>query len=128
MKAWFIRSYGGPDVLAFGDVPEPVVHPRDVLVDIQAASINPIDIRVRTLGAYVAATASTTKQELVRSLGADETIDYKSQDFAQTLHAYDMVFDSVKEAIAYAETGHATGKVVVSRDTGFAGRGLGVRT
>lgn len=47
MKAWFIRSYGGPEVLEFGDVPEPVTGNRDVLVDIRAASVNPIDVRVR---------------------------------------------------------------------------------
>lgn len=47
MKAWFIRSYGGPDVLECGELAEPVLGPRDVLVAIRAASVNPIDIRVR---------------------------------------------------------------------------------
>nr|WP_295785981.1 hypothetical protein [Rhodoferax sp.] len=47
MKAWFIKSYRGPEVLECGDLPEPVLGPRDVLVDVRAASVNPIDIRVR---------------------------------------------------------------------------------
>lgn len=47
MKAWFINSYGGPEILECGDIPEPVLGPRDVLVNVRAASLNPIDIRVR---------------------------------------------------------------------------------
>ncbi len=47
MKAWFIKSYGGPDVLECGELAEPVLGPRDVLVEVKAASVNPIDIRVR---------------------------------------------------------------------------------
>ena len=42
-----IKFYGRPDALACGDVPEPVLGPRDVLVDVRAASVIPIDIRVR---------------------------------------------------------------------------------
>ncbi|WP_206099394.1 NADP-dependent oxidoreductase [Rheinheimera riviphila] len=47
MKAWFIGSYGGPEVLKFGQATEPVAGDHDVLVEIKAASVNPIDIRVR---------------------------------------------------------------------------------
>lgn len=214
MKAWFIRSYGGPDALELGTVREPVLGPRDVLVEIRAASVNPIDIRVsqgqlkrlvkyqfpllmgtdlagvvtaigrdvrrftvgdevyarpnrlrigtfaeriavhedeaalkpkslsfeeaaslplvgltsrqalmdlagvkpghrvlihagaggvgtfavqlaKHLGAYVATTASAPKHALLKSLGADEVIDYHKQDFARVLRGYDMVFDTL---------------------------------
>lgn len=47
MKAWFIRSYGGPEVLDAGELPEPTVGPRDVLIEIRAASVNPIDWKIR---------------------------------------------------------------------------------
>jgi NADPH:quinone reductase-like Zn-dependent oxidoreductase len=43
MKAVVIHEYGGPDVLRYSDVPEPSVGPGDVLVQVAAASINPID-------------------------------------------------------------------------------------
>lgn len=47
------------------------------------------------LGAYVAATASGEDIEYVRSLGADEVIDYKSNDYAEVLSSYDIAFDTV---------------------------------
>jgi NADPH:quinone reductase-like Zn-dependent oxidoreductase len=47
------------------------------------------------LGAYVATTAAPEDIEFVRSLGADEAIDYTSQKFEDMLHDYDAVFDTV---------------------------------
>ena len=51
MKAAFIEQYGGPDVLQYGDFPDPVAGPGDVLVDIVAATVNAADWKVR-LGEY----------------------------------------------------------------------------
>jgi NADPH:quinone reductase-like Zn-dependent oxidoreductase len=45
------------------------------------------------LGAFVAATASASNFEYVKSLGADLVIDYKSEDFSTTLSGYDLVLD-----------------------------------
>ena len=46
------------------------------------------------LGATVATTTSTKNVELVRSLGADVVIDYKTQDFEKALSGYDLVLHS----------------------------------
>lgn len=46
------------------------------------------------LGATVATTTSAANAELVRSLGADVVIDYKTQDFEQLLSDYDLVLNS----------------------------------
>ncbi|MGV1907145.1 NADP-dependent oxidoreductase [Agrobacterium cavarae] len=46
------------------------------------------------LGATVATTTSATNIELVKSLGADVVIDYKTQDFEQVLSGYDLVLNS----------------------------------
>ncbi|MER6941245.1 NADP-dependent oxidoreductase [Nocardioides sp. NPDC127514] len=46
MKAFVVTRYG-PDGLEAADVPPPTVGPRDVLVDVRAASINPLDKMVR---------------------------------------------------------------------------------
>lgn len=47
------------------------------------------------LGAHVATTATGSGLDYVRGLGADEVVDYQSQDFASLLHGYDAVFDTV---------------------------------
>lgn len=47
MKAVFIRSYGGPEVLEVGELPDPKPGPGDVLVAVEAASLNPIDWKTR---------------------------------------------------------------------------------
>jgi len=46
MKAFVVTKYG-PDGLEKAEVPTPTVGPRDVLVDVRAASINPLDKMVR---------------------------------------------------------------------------------
>ncbi|KFJ08495.1 zinc-binding dehydrogenase family protein [Delftia acidovorans] len=48
----------------------------------------------RHLGATVATTTSAANFELVRSLGADVVIDYRTQDFENVLHDYDVVLNS----------------------------------
>ena len=47
MKAAFIERHGGPEVLKFGDMPDPVAAPGQVVVDIVAASVNGADWKVR---------------------------------------------------------------------------------
>jgi NADPH:quinone reductase-like Zn-dependent oxidoreductase len=46
-------------------------------------------------GAYVTAVCGGEDSELVRSLGADKIIDYKTQDFTKDAERYDFVFDAV---------------------------------
>jgi NADPH:quinone reductase-like Zn-dependent oxidoreductase len=46
-------------------------------------------------GAYVFATASTKNQELLRELGADETIDYSRQRFEDVARKIDIVLDPI---------------------------------
>jgi NADPH:quinone reductase-like Zn-dependent oxidoreductase len=51
MKAAFIEQYGGPDVLKYGDLPDPVAGPGEVVIDVVAASVNGADWKVR-VGQY----------------------------------------------------------------------------
>jgi NADPH:quinone reductase-like Zn-dependent oxidoreductase len=46
-------------------------------------------------GAAVTAVCNTTNFDLVRSLGADEVIDYTQEDFTKNGQMYDVIFDSV---------------------------------
>jgi NADPH:quinone reductase-like Zn-dependent oxidoreductase len=47
MKAVVAQRYGGPEVLAIVDRPDPPLRPRDVLIDVKAASLNPLDFKIR---------------------------------------------------------------------------------
>ncbi|MFB8240197.1 NADP-dependent oxidoreductase [Kitasatospora purpeofusca] len=47
MKAITYRGYGEPDVLEYGDVPEPKLGPDSVLVRVAAASVNPVDWKIQ---------------------------------------------------------------------------------
>ena len=50
----------------------------------------------KQLGAKVGTTTSTGNVELVRSLGADEIVDYKKQEFENVLRGYDAVLGTVR--------------------------------
>ncbi|MFE0641432.1 NADP-dependent oxidoreductase [Streptomyces sp. NPDC058877] len=43
MKAISYSRYGGPEVLEYGELPDPKVGPDDVLVKVRAAAVNPVD-------------------------------------------------------------------------------------
>src|SRR6266568_5008158 len=47
MKAVFIEHYGGSEVLKYGDLPNPVAAPGEVVIDVVAASVNAADWKVR---------------------------------------------------------------------------------
>lgn len=47
MKAFFINRYGKSDVLRLGELPEPTLRDDDVLVQIHAAGVNPVDHKIR---------------------------------------------------------------------------------
>jgi NADPH:quinone reductase-like Zn-dependent oxidoreductase len=48
MKANFFRTFGGPEVLEYGEFPDPVPARGEVLVDIHAASVNAADWKMRS--------------------------------------------------------------------------------
>ena len=52
MKASYFEGHGGPEVLIYGDLPDPVPGPGEVIVDIHAASVNAADVKVLEGGTY----------------------------------------------------------------------------
>ncbi len=50
MKAAYFMEHGGPEVMRYGDVVDPVAGPGQVLVDVHAASVNGADWKVRSGG------------------------------------------------------------------------------
>ncbi|MGA2127633.1 MAG: NADP-dependent oxidoreductase [Xanthobacteraceae bacterium] len=47
MKAAYFERFGGPEVLQYGDLPDPVAGPGEVVVDVVAASVNAADTKFR---------------------------------------------------------------------------------
>lgn len=69
---------------------------QKLLITGGAGGIGRIAIQIaKHIGAYVAVTASGEGLETAKALGADEVIDYKSQDYIKLLSDYDAIFDTV---------------------------------
>jgi len=47
MKAVIFKQHGGPDVLEYADVPDPVIKPTEVLVQVKACALNHLDVWTR---------------------------------------------------------------------------------
>ena len=76
-------------------------------------------------GAKVGTTTSTANVELVRSLGADEIVDYKKEEFEQTLRGYDAVLgtirgDGLEKALDIVKPDSAIVSLVGPPDAAFA--------
>src|SRR6266487_3882812 len=69
---------------------------QKILIHGGAGGIGSISIQLaKHLGAYVATTVSTSDKQFVQELGANQVIDYKTENFEDMIHDYDAVFDTV---------------------------------
>ena len=66
MKAVRIRSFGGPEVLELANIDKPEPQDDEVLIKVRAASVNPVDYKIRS-GAYPV----VKQDQLPRVLGRD---------------------------------------------------------
>lgn len=67
---------------------------QKVLIHAGSGGVGTLAIQIaKHIGAHVATTTSAKNADLVRSLGADEVIDYKTQKFEDVVSDYDVVFD-----------------------------------
>jgi NADPH:quinone reductase-like Zn-dependent oxidoreductase len=71
-------------------------------------------------GAHVTAVCNTQNVELVRSLGADDVIDYLREDFTKNGETYDVVFDAVgKHSFRRSRRSLKPGGIFIETDLGF---------
>ncbi|SDL24219.1 NADP-dependent oxidoreductase [Tessaracoccus oleiagri] len=69
-----------------------------VLVHAAAGGVGHLAVQIaKSRGAEVIGTASAPKHDFVRSLGADEVVDYTSVDFADVVRDVDVVLDTIGE-------------------------------
>ena len=150
---------GSGSIAEFAAVPERVAAPKpDTLDFVQAASIPMVGLTswqalkerahlepgqkvfipagsggigtfaiqlAKHLGAKVATTTSTANVPMVRSLGADEVVDYKKQAFEQVLGGYDVVLgttrgDAIEKSVGILKAGGKIVSLVGPLDKAFA--------
>lgn len=105
---------------------------QKVLIHAGAGGVGTIAIQLaKHLGARVAATASTAKADLVKSLGADIVVDYKQQAFETVLDGYDVVLDplggeTLKKSLRVLRPGGMVIGIAGPPDAAFA-RELGAK-
>ena len=67
---------------------------QKVLIIGAAGGVGSFAVQIaKAFGAHVTGVCSTTKVDLVRSIGADDVIDYTRDDFAETGQRYDLILD-----------------------------------
>jgi NADPH:quinone reductase-like Zn-dependent oxidoreductase len=94
---------------------------RSILIYGASGSVGTAGVQLaRYLGADVTAVCSTKNVELVRSLGADEVIDYMKEDFLRNGKSYDVIFDAVgKTSFRRCRRSLKRGGTYVDTDPGF---------
>ena len=74
MRAIVVREFGGPEVLAVEPVPVPVAGPGDLLVEVVAAGVNPVDVSNHRDGSWAGIvppyTPGSDVSGIVRAAGA----------------------------------------------------------
>jgi NADPH:quinone reductase-like Zn-dependent oxidoreductase len=74
----------------------------------------------KATGAHVTAVGNTKNLELVRSLGADEVLDYTREDFTKRGETYDVILDAVgKQSLRRCRRALVPGGLFVTTDLGF---------
>jgi NADPH:quinone reductase-like Zn-dependent oxidoreductase len=69
---------------------------QKVLINGATCGVGTLAVQIaKSLGAEVTAVCSTRNIDLVRSIGADQSIDYTKEDFTKGDQRYDVIFDNV---------------------------------
>ncbi len=94
---------------------------RSILIYGATGSIGTAAVQLaRYFEADVTAVCNTKNVELVRSLGADEVVDYLQEDFTKNGETYDVIFDAVgKHSFRRCRRSLKPGGMYIETDLGF---------
>ena len=94
---------------------------RSIVVYGASGSVGTAAVQLaKHFGAHVTAVCNTKNVELVRSLGADEVVDYQQEDFTQNGKTYDVIFDTVdKQSLMQCRRSLKPGGIYLATDPGF---------
>jgi NADPH:quinone reductase-like Zn-dependent oxidoreductase len=100
---------------------------QKVLIIGAAGGVGSFAVQIaKAFGAHVTGVCSTTKVDLVRSIGADDVIDYKRDDFAETGQRYDVIVDTAgNRSLAHLRRALATRGTLVIVGAEGGGRWFG---
>jgi NADPH:quinone reductase-like Zn-dependent oxidoreductase len=94
---------------------------RSILIYGASGSVGTAGVQLaKYFGADVTAVCNTKNLELVRSLGADEVVDYTQEDFTKNGKTYDVIFDAVgKHSFRRCRRSLKPGGIYIETDLGF---------
>jgi NADPH:quinone reductase-like Zn-dependent oxidoreductase len=129
LKAFIHTKYGPPEVLKLSDIPIPVPGGKDILIKIQATTVNRTDNGFLRADPFIARFFTglfRPKNNIPGSEfagqveAAGEVVDYTIQDFTQIDKTFDVVFDAVgKSSFRTCKPLLKDSGIYVSTDLGF---------
>ena len=88
---------------------------KNILIVGASGSIGTTSLQIaKNYGAKVTGVCSTTNLEMVKSLGADEVIDYTKEDYSKGSDRYDLILDAVPQQVADRKTLKSQAKKVLT--------------
>ena len=99
---------------------------KKILINGASGSIGSAGVQLaKYYGARITAVCNTKNIELVKSLGADEVMDYTKEDFTENGQIYDVVFDAVgKSSFFRCKKLLKPGGIYFSTDLGFLSQNI----